>query len=166
MKLIGIAFVLFSASSVGFRISKGLGGQCRLARQILHALQVLRNEIACCCTPLPQAFALLAVASDGALESIFSRVAREMDRQRWLTPEQAMISALEETSLGPFDSVLRNLCVKLGKYDVQAQIQGIEMAKEQTEEFLHTLEAEQNLKSKTYKTLGICAGLALVILLI
>ena len=90
MKLIGMLFIVVSAGSVGFRIAFLLKKRCSLVRQFLQALQVLRNEITFCATPLPQAFALMAVSSDGTLGRLFSDVAKDMDRRRWATPQAAM----------------------------------------------------------------------------
>jgi len=166
MRMIGVLFIVLSAGSVGFRIAGSLSYKCKQARQLLNLLQILKNEISLCSTPLPQAFALLSVAAEGELKTIFSEVARAMDKQRWLKPETAMQTALEKTPLEPFGSVLMELCAKLGKYDTEAQEQGIGAASMQTQALLQTLEREKSLKSKTYETLGICAGLALAILLI
>ena len=96
MRLAGIVLVVLSAGSVGFRIALALKKRCRLLRQLIAALQLLKNEIAVCATPLPQAFALMAVAVDGPLEQLFSAVAREMDRNRFLTPLMAVRQALRE----------------------------------------------------------------------
>ena len=43
---------------------------------------------------------------------------------------------------------------------------GIEAARQEAETLLQNLERERSLKSRTYETLGICAGLAAVILLL
>lgn len=45
-------------------------------------------------------------------------------------------------------------------------MQGIDTAYREAELLLQTLEQERSLKSRTYETLGICAGLAAVILLL
>lgn len=166
MKLIGMLFIVVSAGSVGFRIAFLLKKRCSLVRQLLQALQVLRNEITFCATPLPQAFALMAVSSDGALGRLFSDVAKDMDRRRWATPQAAMEKALEQTPEELLAPILIALSKSLGKYDLDAQLMGIEAARQECETLLQNLERERSLKSRTYETLGICAGLAAVILLL
>lgn len=166
MKLAGIVFIVLSAGSVGYGMAVAMKKKCIVLRQLLDSLQVLKNEIALCGTPLPQAFALMAVSAEGELERIFSDVAKDMDQHRWVTPYASFQAAMETVSEEEISPILLSLARKLGKYDIDAQLQGIEMARCQTEELLQQLERERHVKSRTYETLGICAGLAVAILLI
>ena len=166
MKLAGIVFIVTSAGSVGFRIAASLRKRCIMLRQLLQALQLLRNEIAFCGTPLPQAFALMAASCNGVLEKIFTAVAKEMDKQHWVTPLAAMEHGVHEGKEVLVEPILLELAAKLGKYDLDAQLQAIETARHRTEELLFQMEQERSNKSRTYETLGVCAGLAVAILLI
>lgn len=169
MRLAGIILIVVSTGSVGIRIARGLHRRCRFLRQLIDALQLLKNEIAVCATPLPQAFALMAVATDGPLERLFSAIAREMDRNRWTTPLAAVRKALNQTpelpESDPASQTLVDLAARLGKYDTDSQLQGIDLAVLRLTEVLHQAEVEKSTRSKTYQTLGICAGLAMAILL-
>ena len=170
MKLAGLIFIVLSAGSVGLRISASMKRRCRLIRQLLSAIQVMRSEIGCCCTPLPQTFALMAVAVNGAAERVFSSVARAMDKNRWLSPASAMEQALgEEAELGEdreLSEVLMALSLEIGKYDKESQMQILDRTKIRLEEILHAAESECRIRSKTYEVLGICTGISLAILLI
>lgn len=166
MKLMGVIFVVTSAGAMGVGISRSLHRRCVLLRQLLQALQLMRNEIAFCGTPLPKVFALMAVACEGPLEQIFSETAKRMDRQHWLTPQQAIKDALSEEKDAFYAPVLLELTFQLGKYDLTAQISAVETARSRTEEMLLKLEQEKSKKSGTYEMLGVCAGIAVAILLI
>lgn len=170
MRIAGVIFIVVSAGSMGFRVALSLRRRCALLRQLMAALQLLRNEIAVCGTPLPQAFALMAASSDGLLERLFSRIAKDMDKRRWLTPLAAMQQALRDLPELPRDDrismILLELAGKLGKYDLDSQLHGIDLAQAQLEEERLTAERERSVKGKTYETLGICAGLAMAILLL
>ena len=167
MKLMGIVIIVASAGSVGFGIASSLKKRCALLRKLLSALQILKNEITFCATPLPQAFALIAASMDGMTARVFSAAAKDMDRRRWLTPQAALEKALEQESV---DAQLRDtLCslgAGLGKYDRDEQARTIDLTQLRLEELLRNAERERSVRSKTYETLGICAGLALAILLI
>ena len=169
MRMAGVVLIILSASSVGFRIARGLGKRCKLLRQLLAALTLLKQEIGMCATPLPQAFALMAVATDGPLETLFSVAAREMDRNRWASPLVAIKKGLTQTPELPEGDLatqtLLELAARLGKYDLESQLQGIDLASMRLSEELSRVERERSTRSKTYQTLGICAGLALAILL-
>lgn len=169
MKYAGMMFVLVSAASVGLRMSAFLRGRCRLIRQLLTSLQILRNEIWVCGTPLPQAFALIAVSASGAVERLWAYLAREMDKRRWVTPMNAMDQGLKHDSVWQQEEqicdILCQCAAGLGKYDRTNQLQVIDQAVNALSELLKQTEQEHNVRGKTYRTLGICAGLSMVILL-
>ena len=166
MKMIGMVFIIFAVSSVGFTMSASIKKEKSLLMQMQRALQILRNEIAFCGTPLPQTFALMAASCSGNLERVFSDTAKLMDRHRWMSPAAAMeqtLSGRQETALS---DVLRELAAGLGNYDLQAQITSIRMADERIAALLQQTEQEVRAKGKIYETLGICGGLSVAILLI
>ncbi len=169
MKYAGMIFVFVSTATVGLQMSVSLRNRCRLLRQLLAAIQILRNEISVCATPLPQAFALMAVSASGAVERLFGYLAREMDTRRWLTPMAAMEQGLlnepiwrqEEAVCG----ILRQCGAGLGKYDRASQLQTIDQTANDLSALLKQTEQEHSIRGKTYRILGICAGLSMVILL-
>lgn len=170
MKIAGIIFILGAFGSVGLRIAASLRKRCRILQQLLAALRTMRNEIACCGTPLPQVFALMAVSADGSIARVFSSIAKLMDKRRWITPHNAMEQALKEEPQLQGDSeiceLLMSLAVGLGKYDRSSQLQILDKAKGELELLLQAAKQECSVRSKTYEVLGICAGISVTILLI
>lgn len=166
MKIIGVIFVILSAGSVGFQMAAALRRKSGLLRELEDALRLMRSEIDVYGTPLPQVFAAMAASTDGTLEALFSCIAKDMDANRWVTPSDAVRLALQNVEDDNIGSVLLPLSKMLGKYDIEAQLQGINSALLQTSQKITDLEQERKLKSKTYRTLGICAGLAVAILLL
>lgn len=166
MKAAGILFILLSAASVGLRISAALKKRCKDVSRFLSSLSVLEYEISFLRTPLPQAFEKASQIAVGDLQSVYRSVSQQMKNSRWLSPRSAVENSLNEFPNELFGEILLELSDMIGKYDLQAQLNGIETAKLQTSELLSGLEQERSLRSKTYKTLSICAGLALVILLL
>lgn len=166
MKLLGILFVIATAGSAGFRIAGEGRKSCDMMRQLLSALQILRNEIAFCGTKLPKAMALMAVPCRDQLEAVLANTAREMDKCAWMTPLDALKRCTKDCKNEPFVPILTDLMTRLGTYDTQAQLQSVDLAREQCEERLCLLEQENRKKGKLYETLGICAGVAVSILLI
>lgn len=166
MKLAGMFFILFSAVSVGVRIAVGLKDRCRYLARFLGALQVFQNEIEFRYTPLPKAFLIMSRSAEGEAKGILEDVSLQMEQYRWITPRSAMEQALKKRPEDMVGTILLELSDKIGKYDIDAQIREIERAKEQTRQLLSIIEEERKIKSKTYKTLTLCAGLAAAILLI
>lgn len=165
MKYLGIVFVLISSATVGFQMAESLKNKCSLLRCFLESLNVLEREIAICGTPLPQAFARMAGSSNGVLAEIYSETAKSMDRNPWVTPYDAVRTAVSDRE-DLLCQLLLPLFQKLGKYDTDAQKQAVEAARRDTETVLEKLTEECHIKSRTYRTLGICTGLAVAILLV
>ena len=166
MKWAGVLFVVVSAGSMGFQIAASLNHRCRIRRELISVLQILRNEIEVRGTPLPQCFALMSASGKTVRSTLFGTGARDMDANRWVTPSDAMDRALTDLEEPALRQILMPLASQLGKYDLEAQLQGIVRAKQETDTLLCALEHERRIKSKTYRTLGICMGLAVAILLV
>lgn len=165
MKFIGIVLIVVSAGSVGFRMAISLKQQTREYTQLLQSLQLMRNEIAFCGTPLPQTFAVLAASCQGRTGQFYEAVAKTMDKYPWMTPVEA-VQQQQKLLHGGFPvTVFSELAVGLGKYDLDSQLQAIAAAKDRVKLVLEQLEQERRGKTKLYETLGICAGLSLAILL-
>lgn len=166
MKYIGIAFIVCSTAYMGFHLANGFRIRRKLLMQFLRCLPIIRNEIAFCGTPLPKIFRLISDHTDGEVHEVFGQVSDQMQAHKTMTPTEAMeetLTARKYTCLVPR---LLELADKLGEYDLEAQIAGIDQVKSQAELQMAELEQERSQKGKVYESLGICAGLALAILLI
>jgi len=166
MKVIGMVFVILAASSVGFSMSSSIRRDRLLLLQLQHALQLLRNEIAFCGTPLPQTFALMAANCTGYLERVFSEVAKQMDKHRWMSPSAVMEQVLSGQRDTVVSDILKELAAGLGDYDVQSQLISVRTADERAATSLQRTEQEGSTTARIYETLGICSGLSVAILLI
>lgn len=166
MKLMGMIFLVFACGSAGFRIAASLREKCSLYAMLLRQLAMMRQEICFYATPLAQVFALLAASGSGTLERVWKETARQMNTNPWMQPRYAMEQALASEQETDLAQILLPLCTQLGKYDADAQKKAIMAAEEQTKALLTSMEQERSVKSKTYQTLGICAGLAAAVLLI
>jgi stage III sporulation protein AB len=62
--------------------------------------------------------------------------------------------------------VLSLLGESLGKFDLSGQLRGLEGIRSECHRRLDALSENQEVRLRSYKTLGLCAGAALVILFI
>lgn len=166
MKLAGVIFILASAWSVGCRFSSAMRSRCELVKRFMDALQILRNELSFLGTPLSDAFRAVAASSVGYWGQVFEDMASRMERERWLTPATAAEEAVASIKDEPASHIMVELAAKLGSYDLEAQLCGIDCALDTARSLLRELEEEKKIRSKTYKTLSICTGAAIAILLI
>lgn len=170
MKLIGVLFVVLSAASVGFRFSYAVKQRCDLIGQLQVALRLLKSEISNHGTPLPEAFAVLAAATRGNVALYFSTAAKQMDQKRWMTPADSLVMAedhlRELPANDPVRRILKELANGLGRLSWDNQLHSIDCAMVRLEEMRRIAEQDRTIRCRTYRTLGLCAGLALAILLI
>ena len=79
-----------------------------------------------------------------------------------------MREALAKTpSIPPLTGkMLRLLGKSLGKFDLSGQLAGIDLVREGCKENLDRISKDRQERLRSYRTLGICAGIAIAILLI
>lgn len=166
MKIIGIIFIMASAITSGIRIGTALKKRCTHLQHLVHALQMLKNELLYSAKPLPILFSSLSKMVQGSVKEIFSDLSSQMEENRWMSLSTAMERVVQKHPDDQSDEILLKLAADMGSYNLEAQIGAIDIALLQTQQRLSAMENERSVKSKTYKTLSICAGLAVVILLL
>lgn len=170
MKTAGVVFVVISAASIGLRFAYAVRQRCHLLGQLLLSLRLLKGELSTHGTPLPEAFALLAAATNGSAAEYFSTAAKQMHQKRWMTPQASLCAAEDKLKElpgeDPVRKILRDLSAELGRFDLDSQLSGIDSAVSRLEEIRRTAEQDKTIRCRTYRALGLCAGLALAILLI
>ena len=61
---------------------------------------------------------------------------------------------------------LYGLSMGLGRFDLESQLAAIERAKGSITSVLLQLQAQKRARCRSYETIGICAGLALAVILL
>ena len=137
---------------------------------MIIALQLLKSELSTHGTPLPEAFRVVAAAIKGSASLYFMTAAKTMNNRYWQTPSEVLRTAeVHLKELEHDDSVkeiLRDFSAGLGKFDLQTQLQSIEGAITRLDFVYRAIEQEKNVRCRTYRMLGLCAGIALAIILI
>ena len=118
--------------------------------------------------PLEDLIAQAQGLSSGALQQTLKLLARELAGQIAPNAEVCMRSALDKSQNVPVltGNMLRLLGRTLGKFDLHGQLAGINAVLEETDRNIHRLSEDRSVRLRSYRTLGVCAGVAIVILLI
>lgn len=168
IKLIGSILVFSGCGGFGFALAFSHRRKARFLEHIKRVLSVMECELRYRLTPLPELCMIASRETDGALEKLLQNFSKELDRR--LSPDAAscMSKVLKETQLNDPDirNILMQLSRTLGRFDLNGQLEGIDHVRS-----VCTLEAETLRRGKTerircYQTLGLCAGAALVIILV
>lgn len=167
-KILGAALILIGCGGFGMKICMSYKREEEMLRQLIHALNYIQCELQFRMTPLPELCAQASSGCKGKISHYFKRLSEELTRQ--VSPDvSGCINAAKE-SMGRFpervDKTLEILAMSLGQFDVQGQLQALETARSHCKAALDSMEENRDMRLRSYQTLGICAGAALVILLV
>ena len=167
-KMLGSILVIVGCGGTGFALAAAHLREKKQIGQLLNILQYMYCELRYHLTPLPQLCRQAAADASGILHNVFSALARELDWQ-----ESADVCSCMQASLRICHDVplrIRRLLLFLGKnlgrYDLEGQLQGLEEVQVRCKTVLLELENNQKERLRSYRTLGLCAGFALAILLL
>ena len=168
IKWIGAIFVLAACGGFGFQIAAAQRKEVNTLRQLIRILDFTECELQYRLTPLPELCRKAAQECSGALRALFLQLGRELDDQISPNVSSCMDAAIAVTKQLPNQTrqVLNLLGDSLGKFDLNGQVRGIESVRSECNRRLDALSENQDVRLRSYKTLGLCAGAALVILFI
>ena len=105
---------------------------------------------------------------NGPLHNLFRVLAVELEQQVAPDAPSCMAAALAQCK--NINGNLRYLCSELGYslgvYDLPGQLKGLDSVRKNCERVLKNLECNRELRVRSYKTLGICVGIAIAILFV
>lgn len=168
IKIIGALFVFVSCGGFGFMIAHNAYKVITALRQLISALEFMECELNYRMTPLPQLCRLTAAVSDGCIREVFINLAEELERQNEPNVGNCISVVLHRHTDIPVlvRKQLSELGRSLGTLDLSGQTKIIKAVNAENCRLLENLSRDHNARFRSYKTLGLCAGAALVILFI
>lgn len=168
IKLIGAVLVILGCGGFGFHIAASQRLEERTIRQLIGVLDYIACELQYRMTPLPQLCRQAALECTGSLNKLFSAMASELEMQVAPDVDMCMKTVLARFSDVPKFTyeIMRKLGRSLGRFDLEGQLQDLEAVRSQCRARLSQIGENKDVRLRTYKTLGLCAGAALVILFI
>lgn len=167
-KWTGVVLILLGCSAVGFKMANDHRREIKSLQQLIRMLDFMICELGFRVTPLPQLCRLAAAECGGHIRTVMLEMAKELDAQ--ISPDafRCMKAALRHTSGIPEKTrtCLDVLGSTLGCFDLEGQLAALESAKQACHQQLKELENNKDNRIRSYQTLGLCAGAALVILLL
>ena len=167
IKFILLFSVFFICMLVGRLISKKYRNRVEELKQMQNALNMVKTKMRFTYEPLPDIFEeVQEKVTNFNIASIFQKAGSNMKEK---TAGQAWRETLEEqeTNFTKEDhEIIKNFSRLLGKTDLEGQLSEIELVVELLEVQRRKAEESRNKNEKMYQTLGMVAGLAIVIILI
>ena len=166
-RLFGVFLVVLGCGTWGCILASKYRQECKTLEQLLHLLQIMESELQYHMTPLPDLCLIAADSVNGIMHDIFTALSQELNQQISPNVSLCMRRVLSTRSAPIYTNILlEKLGKTLGRFDYNGQLKGIEAVHHEAQCKLATLMNNQDARIRSYRTFGLCAGLAIVILLI
>lgn len=167
-ELLGAVLIVGGCGGFGICLGTSVRREIRELEGLLRGLELMENQLQYRLTPLPELCRMAGKEASGTVGRVFFQLSRELDRQT--APEAAgcMQAALKKyPGLSPeLGRALARLGRDLGRFDLPGQLRGLERARERCYGLLENIRKNRGARLGEYRTLGLCAGAALAILLL
>lgn len=168
IKVLGAICIILACGSIGFLQAFTFRQKENMLQQLVHAVQFMICELQYHQTPLPQLMRMSAAESNGTVGKILFAYGEELDRQ--LAPDAACCMNAVIAQIPKLPSILRERLLLLGRsmgrFDLTGQIAGLEAVCQLCKRDLDGMSVNRDVRLRSYLTLGLCAGIALVILFV
>lgn len=168
LKVLGSILIVLGCGGVGFKIASGRRREEQVLRNLIAALDFMECELQYKLCALPELCRTTAAECHGALQTAFLSFSMELEDQISPDVDSCMRSVLARNPQLPKNAceVLQMLGDSLGRFDLIGQLKGLEAVRAECRRRLNALSLNSDVAVRSYKTLGLCAGAAIVILLI
>ena len=149
MKVLGAVLICVCCGWFGFSLSSAHKREERNLKQLIASLEYMQRE-------------------KGPVRDFWVAFKQELDQQLSAEVQPCLLAALDHTPkmTGITRECLLSIGKDLGKFDMDGQISALESSEIYCKERLENHCAGKDEQRRSYQTLGICAGAALVIILI
>ncbi len=168
LKGIGAALVILACGICGFSMAGSFRYLENTLGEMIKALELMHCQMEYRLTPLPEICGILCAGCGGVVGKVFEAFGKELRKTDTADAEACMKKALEFYPEMPekCGKSLERLSITLGKTDLTTQLHGIKLEQELLRKELGNIQKDQPARLKSYRTLGICCGIALAILLL
>lgn len=168
IRYIGAALIVLACGGCGFSMAAAYRREENTLRRLLRALEYMSCELQYRQPPLAELCAGAAKIAGGQPGRVFSRLEQAVSSPDapgvWLCMEKA-VSAFPDLPVSA-GRIFLELGQTLGHFDLPGQQKGFALAMEQCRLILEEMAQNRTGRLRSYQTLGLCAGAALVILFI
>lgn len=171
LKIIGCILVIASSTGMGFFFSNEIGCRIDDLKELKKLIVLLRGDIRYANTPLPEAINSINRRHSGSFTVFFNNVSEKLRELSGTTFSEIWKNAAEKelgnTSLQKKDKLsLIHFGENLGYLDKDMQMNTIDLYISQLEDEINDLSKTVKEKTYLYNTLGIMAGIFIIIVMI
>ena len=165
MKWVGAIMVILGSGAGSFALVRSHRREEKALLQLRQIIERFERELSFGELPLSQ---LLRQVEPVGVGKVFAALANLLEENRYTQVADAMQEALKDDEPMPprVEALLNLLSSSLGRYDLDGQLQSLSAVKAECTAQLTAHCENQEAKLRNYRTIGICAGLVLAILLL
>ena len=168
LRILGAIIVISGCGGLGFSLAADQLQQIRFLKGLQTAMKIMELELQFRLTALPELCETAGKQAGGAVKTVLGKLSQALEQQLLPDVSSCMQQILsEDRSFSRSQRVLlRQLGDSLGKYDLPGQLDGLASLQQKCSSQREQLEAGRSQRFRNYEILGLCAGVALVILFI
>ena len=168
LKWMGAVLIVGGCGGFGFLMAWNISREVAALRRLIGILDYMSCELEYRMTPLPELLRKATVAQGGSVKEALTALAEELESQIAPDVSSCMKAALRKTPELPkrVRMILQELGISLGAFDLPGQLKGLDAVRQNCSLALSELEQNRVQRTRSYQTLGLCAGAALAILFI
>lgn len=167
IKIIGAVLVVGGCGGLGFKLAANHMREEKMLRNLLSILGYIECELEYRLTPLPILCRQCEERGISGISQVFHSLATELEAQLSPDVEHCMESVLLKHRDLP--KLTRESFVllgrSLGKFDIEGQLKELEAVQQECRRNIEALSQNRDERLRTYRTLGLCVGAAIAILL-
>lgn len=169
LRIIGACFVATASLMGGWAARQGMQQQVKVRRQLRLALELMQGEMELHMPPVAELFETVGRQMSGIVGAFFEGTAVEMTAVTGRPPQTAMRIQMEKEPIGfgqEETALLLELGGCLGRYDLSGQARALGLYKQRLDHMIASAEEVLHRRAKASVTASVCAGLALIVILL
>ena len=168
LKLLGALCILIACGGYGCHLAWQYQSDKRMLRHVIGVLDFIENELQFRQTPLPELCRISAEECAGPISTVLRQLALELDSRTMPDAKSCMQKILSSHRDIPPHTMesLTLLGSHLGNFDLAGQVRCLDSVRNACSRALEKLTDEKHMNDRHYRTLGLCAGAALIIVFI
>ena len=168
IRWIGAALIIISCGGIGFRIANEQLKTERMLRELIRIFDYMECELQYRLTSLPQLCRQAAGSERSTIRKVFGLIAEELEGQISPNTEQCVRTAVCRINKLPevVSQIFYQMGMSFGVFSLEGQLKALKSVRDECKKTLDNLLVNKDNRLRSYQTLGICAGAAIVILFV
>lgn len=168
IKWIGVILIVSGCGGYGFYLASSYMKEVNTLQRLIALIDFMICDLRYRMSPLPTLCRQAALETSGVLRYVFNNLSNELESQIRADVNTCMNAAISKSPPLPAVTLrcLKILGKSLGKFDLDGQINALENALYFCKSKCNELNNKKDIRIRSYRTLSLCAGAALAILLI